>query len=161
MPALDPQVRSWIESVTQAQVSRADRILAGGRYGWYIDVQAADGTLHELFLQQSRDEAGDVILAGDAPGSARADRKAAQAVRGAVEWLVREVARDACAANHEISYLRTALLGNAVWEALGRGRARASAATSGRPRSAAAAPRGCVTRLRGGYAAALQRRCGG
>ncbi len=60
MPALDPQVRSWIESVTQAQVSRADRILAGGRYGWYIDVQAADGTLHELFLQQSRDEAGDV-----------------------------------------------------------------------------------------------------
>ena len=59
MAELAPEVAAWIEDAAGGRIDRADRILAGGRYGWYIDVKDAAGTVRELFLQQSRTEAGD------------------------------------------------------------------------------------------------------
>ena len=59
MAELAPEVADWIGNVTGGRITRADRILAGGRYGWYVDVEDGTGTVHELFLQQSRSDAGD------------------------------------------------------------------------------------------------------
>ena len=59
MAQLAPDVTNWITSVTRGRITRAQRILAGGRYGWYIDVEDGAGKVHELFLQQSRSDAGD------------------------------------------------------------------------------------------------------
>ena len=59
MTELAPEVANWIEKAVGGRIERADRILAGGRYGWYIDVKDAAGAVRELFLQQSRTEAGD------------------------------------------------------------------------------------------------------
>ncbi|MCY4564447.1 MAG: phosphotransferase family protein [Gammaproteobacteria bacterium] len=59
MAELAPDVAQWISSVTRGRITRAQRILAGGRFGWYIDVEDRAGTVHELFLQQSRSDAGD------------------------------------------------------------------------------------------------------
>ena len=59
MAQLAPDVANWITSVTRGRITRAQRILAGGRYGWYIDVEDGAGKVHELFLQQSRSDAGD------------------------------------------------------------------------------------------------------
>ena len=61
MAELAPEVATWIENTVGGRIARADRILAGGRYGWYIDVEDPGGAVRELFLQQSRSDAGDPI----------------------------------------------------------------------------------------------------
>lgn len=59
MAELEPQVAAWVETTVGGRITKADRILAGGRYGWFIDVEDGAGTVHELFLQQDRADAGD------------------------------------------------------------------------------------------------------
>lgn len=50
---LDPNVVAWIESVTDGTVTAARQIPAGGRQGWFVDVDASEGA-RELFLQSGR-----------------------------------------------------------------------------------------------------------
>ncbi len=59
MAQLAPETAKWITRVMRGRITRAERILAGGRYGWYIDIEDQAGTVRELFLQQSRADAGD------------------------------------------------------------------------------------------------------
>lgn len=50
---LAPFAVAWIASVTGGEVTAARQIPAGGRMGWFVDVQSPDGEL-ELFLQSGR-----------------------------------------------------------------------------------------------------------
>lgn len=61
MAELEPKVAKWVEEVVGGQIKKADRILAGGRYGWFIDCTDASGEVHQLFMQQARAEAGDPL----------------------------------------------------------------------------------------------------
>jgi aminoglycoside phosphotransferase (APT) family kinase protein len=51
--ALAPQIVAWIESATGGTVTAARQIPAGGRLGWFVDVDGTGGS-HELFLQAGR-----------------------------------------------------------------------------------------------------------
>jgi aminoglycoside phosphotransferase len=50
---LDPDITTWIASVTSMDVVAARQIPAGGRMGWFVDVDDGDH-VHELFLQIGR-----------------------------------------------------------------------------------------------------------
>jgi aminoglycoside phosphotransferase (APT) family kinase protein len=51
---LPEDIVAWIEETTGASAIAADRIPGGGvRQGWFVDLQAPDGTVSELFLRYS------------------------------------------------------------------------------------------------------------
>ena len=50
---LEPHIIEWIETAVDGQVAGARQIPAGGRLGWFVDVETA-GTTRELFLQMGR-----------------------------------------------------------------------------------------------------------
>jgi aminoglycoside phosphotransferase (APT) family kinase protein len=50
---LAPDLTEWIETATGGRVTGAHQIPAGGRLGWFVDVDDPDGR-HDLFLQMGR-----------------------------------------------------------------------------------------------------------
>lgn len=61
--SLAPEIVTWIDSVTGGRVTTSKQIPAGGRLGWFVDVETPDGP-RALFLQSGRG-------IGDAPSSFR------------------------------------------------------------------------------------------
>jgi aminoglycoside phosphotransferase (APT) family kinase protein len=52
MSDVEAGVRAWVEDVAGGSIVSLDQIPAGGRTGYRVDVETADGSVRELFLQR-------------------------------------------------------------------------------------------------------------